>query len=219
MEHQIAGIRCQRIGCNASFTEDDNPEGSCQYHDSPWVLIHRCATYSCACFNTPHILKNGCKIGKHTTEKPVLTKSTTAVKKPSPTPVASMTNTLGKESCARCQQGFFCSDHGTQVKGNNKSINETSSIPAASSIESQAPPAPAKKIVGINEPQICKNKGCGKTFTEMENHDTACSYHPGPAIFHDRLRGWKCCNIHVKEFDEFMEIPPCTRGWHNADPA
>lgn len=30
---------------------------------------------------------------------------------------------------------------------------------------------------------------------------------------------WKCCNIHVKEFDEFMEIPPCTRGWHNADPA
>lgn len=29
---------------------------------------------------------------------------------------------------------------------------------------------------------------------------------------------WKCCDIHVKEFDEFMEIPPCTRGWHNADP-
>jgi hypothetical protein len=28
---------------------------------------------------------------------------------------------------------------------------------------------------------------------------------------------WKCCDVHVKEFDEFMEIPPCTKGWHNAD--
>ena len=49
--------------------------------------------------------------------------------------------------------------------------------------------APAKKIVGINEPQTCRNKGCGKTFKEKDNHDTACSYHPGPAVFHDRLRG------------------------------
>lgn len=48
---------------------------------------------------------------------------------------------------------------------------------------------PPKKIVGINEPQICKNKGCGETFKEKDNHDTACNYHPGPAIFHDRIRG------------------------------
>uniref|UniRef100_A0A453CPS7 CHORD domain-containing protein n=1 Tax=Aegilops tauschii subsp. strangulata TaxID=200361 RepID=A0A453CPS7_AEGTS len=31
------------------------------------------------------------------------------------------------------------------------------------------------------------------------------------------IEGWKCCDVHVKEFDEFMEIPPCTKGWHNAD--
>lgn len=84
----------------------------------------------------------------------------------------------------------------------------------------EALPAPAKKIVDINQPQICKNKGCGKTFTEKDNHDTACSYHPGPAVFHDRMRGvrawpmlhfvyishfsnaafelWFCGGIHVK---------------------
>jgi hypothetical protein len=22
----------------------------------------------------------------------------------------------------------------------------------------------------------------------------------------------------VKEFDEFMEIPPCTKGWHSSSP-
>ncbi|WJX14639.1 hypothetical protein P8452_04868 [Trifolium repens] len=27
-------LRCQRIGCDAMFTEDDNLDGSCQYHDS-----------------------------------------------------------------------------------------------------------------------------------------------------------------------------------------
>lgn len=29
-----APVRCQRIGCDAVFTDDDNPEGSCQYHPS-----------------------------------------------------------------------------------------------------------------------------------------------------------------------------------------
>nr|GEU74596.1 cysteine and histidine-rich domain-containing protein RAR1 [Tanacetum cinerariifolium] len=60
-------------------------------------------------------------------------------------------------------------------------------------------------------------KGCGQTFKEIDNHETACNHHPGPAVFHDHLRGWKCCDIHVKEFDEFMTIPPCAKGWHNAD--
>ncbi|KAE8651755.1 cysteine and histidine-rich domain-containing protein RAR1 isoform X2 [Cucumis sativus] len=218
MEHQIVRVPCQRIGCNALFTEDDNPEGSCQYHDSP-IFHDGMKEWSC-CKKRSHDFSlfleiPGCKTGKHTTEKPVLTKPTTGVKKPSPP--SSMTNTLGKELCARCQQGFFCSDHGTQIKGNNKSINETSTIPGASNTDTQAPQK--KKKIGMNEPQICKNKGCGKTFTEMENHDTACSYHPGPPVFHDRMRGWQCCNIHVKEFDEFMDIAPCSRGWHNAGPA
>lgn len=49
--------------------------------------------------------------------------------------------------------------------------------------------APVKKIVDINQPQICRNKGCGKSFKEKDNYDTACNYHPGPAVFHDRQRG------------------------------
>lgn len=50
-------------------------------------------------------------------------------------------------------------------------------------------PAPTKKIVNLNEPRTCKNKGCGKTYKEKDNHETACEYHPGPAVFHDRMRG------------------------------
>lgn len=69
----------------------------------------------------------------------------------------------------------------------SKVTNSESELPSMP--EAQPAPAPVKKIIDINQPQICKNKGCGETFKEKDNHDTACNYHPGPAIFHDRMRG------------------------------
>lgn len=35
----VVEVRCQRIGCDATFSEDNNPEGSCQYHDSVIALF------------------------------------------------------------------------------------------------------------------------------------------------------------------------------------
>ncbi|PIN03207.1 hypothetical protein CDL12_24276 [Handroanthus impetiginosus] len=161
----------------------------------------------------------GCKTGKHTTEKPVLAKASSAPK-PSVSAPTPSTNPSSKDTCSRCRQGFFCSDHGSQTRElNPKASNAAADTPSESNpdVQEAQPPKP-KKIVDINKPQICRNKGCGKTFKEKDNHDTACSYHRGPAVFHDRNKGWKCCDVHVKEFDEFMSIPPCTKGWHNADP-
>nr|GFC86923.1 cysteine and histidine-rich domain-containing protein RAR1 [Tanacetum cinerariifolium] len=64
-------------------------------------------------------------------------------------------------------------------------------------LDAGLPPAGVPNLV--SQRKICKNKGCGQTFKEIDNHETACNHHPGPAVFHDRLRGWKCCDIHVKE--------------------
>lgn len=75
---------------------------------------------------------------------------------------------------------------GSQAK---EQTNYAPAVPAGSNVAADVPPVPVKKKIGINEPQICKNKGCGKTFKEKDNHETACSYHPGPAVFHDRMRG------------------------------
>lgn len=51
-----------------------------------------------------------CKVGKHTTEKPVPAKPAAA---PKPSPVAvPATNSSSKDACPRCRQGFFCSEHG-----------------------------------------------------------------------------------------------------------
>ncbi|KAG9140729.1 hypothetical protein Leryth_006919 [Lithospermum erythrorhizon] len=156
----------------------------------------------------------GCKTGKHTTEKPVHLNAARPANRPVATPSPMTTNASPEVTCSRCLQGFFCSDHGSQPRPSSM----VAPVPFESTTNmEEKKTTPAKKIADINEPQICKNKGCGNTFKEKDNHDTACSYHPGPAIFHDRMRGWKCCDIHVKEFDEFMSIPPCSKGWHNAD--
>ncbi|KAL1222201.1 Cysteine and histidine-rich domain-containing protein RAR1 [Cardamine amara subsp. amara] len=211
-------LQCQRIGCNAMFTDDDNPEGSCQFHASPF-FHDGMKEWSC-CKQRSHDFSlfleiPGCKTGKHTTEKPVLAKP--APKHPVAVPTSSPNaNAATKDSCSRCQQGFFCSDHGSQPKEQIRQTLNTSVEAQEEKIESVATPPVKKVVIDINQPQVCKNKGCGKTFKEIDNHETACSHHPGPAVFHDRMKGWKCCDVHVNEFDEFMEIPPCSKGWHSS---
>lgn len=155
-------------------------------------------------------------MGVHTAEKPVLAKP--AQKQVSE--AIPVINTSSSEACSRCKQGFFCSNHGSQKQLLKPHVPST---PASTLVEKKSDVEKvistlAKKKVDINEPQICKNKGCGETFKEKENHESACNYHPGPAVFHDGLRGWKCCNVTVREFDEFMGIPPCAKGWHDANP-
>ncbi|KAI6696226.1 hypothetical protein NL676_016345 [Syzygium grande] len=220
----MSKVRCQRIGCDAFFSDDDNPEGSCRYHAAGPIFHDGMKEWSC-CKKRSHDFSEflgipGCKTGKHTTEKPS-TKAVKAARTPSPAVIAAPeTNASSKESCLRCRQGFFCSDHGSRTGKTNINVANANAEPVDErSKDVMISVVPQKKILDINQPQTCKNKGCGQTFKEKDNHETACCYHPGPAVFHDRMRGWKCCDVHVKEFDEFMTIPPCTKGWHNADPA
>ncbi|KAF3906861.1 hypothetical protein ABW21_db0205102 [Orbilia brochopaga] len=62
--------------------------------------------------------------------------------------------------------------------------------------------------------QKCTHQGCGKTFTDA---DEDCHYHPGPPLFHEGQKGWKCCRPRVLTFDEFLTIPPCTTGKHSTE--
>ncbi|KAI8356610.1 chord-domain-containing protein [Choanephora cucurbitarum] len=64
----------------------------------------------------------------------------------------------------------------------------------------------------------CTHKGCGKEFTEEENKDNACQYHPGAPVFHEGLKGWSCCKKRVSDFDEFLALPGCTFGRHSTEP-
>ena len=60
----------------------------------------------------------------------------------------------------------------------------------------------------------CGNNGCGKTFNQEDNNDTACIHHSGTAVFHEGMKGWSCCKKRVISFEEFMDIPGCSCGAH-----
>ncbi|KAK3362145.1 HSP20-like chaperone [Lasiosphaeria ovina] len=62
--------------------------------------------------------------------------------------------------------------------------------------------------------QKCVHQGCGKTYTDADV-DEICRYHPGPPVFHEGQKGWKCCKPRVLTFEEFMAIEPCTEGKHS----
>ncbi|KAI1294300.1 Pyruvate/Phosphoenolpyruvate kinase-like domain-containing protein [Xylaria venustula] len=57
----------------------------------------------------------------------------------------------------------------------------------------------------------CVHQGCGKEAIP----DEVCRYHPGPPVFHEGQKGWKCCKPRFLTFDEFLAIPPCTEGKHS----
>ncbi|KAJ3197090.1 hypothetical protein HK101_006052 [Irineochytrium annulatum] len=60
----------------------------------------------------------------------------------------------------------------------------------------------------------CTNKGCGKSYEEDQNHDTACEHHAGGPVFHEGLKGWSCCSKRVVDFDDFLKIAGCAVGRH-----
>ncbi|KAI1202268.1 HSP20-like chaperone [Nemania serpens] len=59
----------------------------------------------------------------------------------------------------------------------------------------------------------CVHQGCGKEYSD--GSDEVCRYHPGPPVFHEGQKGWKCCKPRVLTFDEFLSISPCTEGRHS----
>ncbi|CAL5209607.1 unnamed protein product [Lathyrus oleraceus] len=56
MEKTDVKVRCQRIGCNATFTDDDNLDDSCQYHESP--LFHDGMKEWSCCKKRSHDIQN-----------------------------------------------------------------------------------------------------------------------------------------------------------------
>lgn len=64
------------------------------------------------------------------------------------------------------------------------------------------------------EQLTCKRNGCRKKYTESENAEGACKYHPGKPIFHDTKKGWTCCNVIVYDWDEFEKIEGCATAVH-----
>mmetsp|Transcript_9851 Transcript_9851/g.13372 ORF Transcript_9851/g.13372 Transcript_9851/m.13372 type:complete len:239 (+) Transcript_9851:151-867(+) len=219
-------LACQRVGCDARYIEAKNTPNCCRYHPGAPLFHDGSKEWSC-CNQKSHdfslfLAIKGCAVGEHTQEKPQKpAPSPNAPSAPQATKVTSTsasdadsvsTSNNGTADCPRCRQGFFCSDHqgpkGVKVAG---VMPQKAPVPKTPAADKSAPVE-----VDPHTEQTCKNKACGVKFKEVDNHDEACSFHPGPAIFHERKKGWGCCDVHSHDFDEFLRIAPCTKGRHSA---
>ena len=63
----------------------------------------------------------------------------------------------------------------------------------------------------------CNHSGCNKYYDPQSNTDnTACTYHPGKAVFHDTIKYYDCCpKNQAYDWDQFMALPGCQTGPHD----
>lgn len=73
---------------------------------------------------------------------------------------------------------------------------------------------PATTTEGEQTTKTCKRYGCRKKYTEAENIENCCKHHPGKPMFHDRVKGWNCCDKKAYDWDEFEKIEGCQTAKH-----
>eukprot|EP00931_Biecheleriopsis_adriatica_P064417 TRINITY_DN39202_c0_g1_i1.p1 TRINITY_DN39202_c0_g1~~TRINITY_DN39202_c0_g1_i1.p1 ORF type:complete len:274 (-),score=67.26 TRINITY_DN39202_c0_g1_i1:50-871(-) len=78
--------------------------------------------------------------------------------------------------------------------------------------ESEAKPAP--KAAAREDGKLrCKNFGCQRFF-DPDGPPQECLHHKSAPIFHETAKWWSCCpDSKAYDFDEFMKIPGCTKGF------
>ncbi|KAI1426391.1 Pyruvate/Phosphoenolpyruvate kinase-like domain-containing protein [Xylaria sp. FL1777] len=105
--------------------------------------------------------------------------------------------------------GFFASS-GEQARKTERAAEHKPQFSRVKSVILQA--CKSRMRASADMAPRCVHQGCGKEYSDP---DEICRYHPGPPVFHEGQKGWKCCKPRVLTFDEFLEIPPCTEGKHS----
>ncbi|KAI9279787.1 chord-domain-containing protein [Sporodiniella umbellata] len=200
--------KCTRKGCGKDFTETENKENSCQFHDGAPVFHEGLKGWSCCkkrVVDFDEFLQiPGCSFGLHSTEAPAQ-------------PEKKTTETASKTPAS------YVDKDGVEVYGKKEAPKAATPAPAAPVVAQKEPEE--KKVaeeeddesVPVAEGTTCRRRGCGQAFKDQETSrgpEAKCRYHPGAPIFHEGSKGWSCCSRKVLDFDEFLKIEGCKEARH-----
>lgn len=220
-------VICKRRGCGADFNPDDLAQGGeCKYHPGAPVFHEGLKSWSCCKETNKPVMEfdqflalPGCATAPtHTTEK----------QEPAPTQVP----------------GGKVKDTSADVKQTTNALNDvqlneiappkpaakTPSVPGRAPIAPSAAPKPSApkepepeaqdplSMQSVPSGAKCHRRACNYTVeTEIAQRDRSkevCRYHPGTPIFHEGSKGYTCCKRRVLDFDDFLQIAPCTKAEH-----
>eukprot|EP00308_Calcidiscus_leptoporus_P001205 CAMPEP_0119374518 /NCGR_PEP_ID=MMETSP1334-20130426/30842_1 /TAXON_ID=127549 /ORGANISM="Calcidiscus leptoporus, Strain RCC1130" /LENGTH=307 /DNA_ID=CAMNT_0007392599 /DNA_START=54 /DNA_END=977 /DNA_ORIENTATION=- len=191
---------CKNYGCQCEFDESNNHEAACRYHRSApmfhdtrkwWSCCEATKVYS---FDELYLVP-GCQIGPHSSRPPPEEQKRTAA-------LADAT-----KQALKLHEGV-AKPTATGRAPPPKQVF----TPSASTERKRAlrPPLAAGRA-------RCKHYGCQNEFVIAYNHATACTYHAAAPYFHEGSKQWPCCGVKKWDFDEFLAVPGCKRGWHEVE--
>ena len=64
----------------------------------------------------------------------------------------------------------------------------------------------------------CRRSGCAAWFRVGDAaEEEGCTHHTAGPVFHEGFKSWGCCpGRRTHDFDEFMAVPGCAVGRHDA---
>ncbi len=187
--------KCSRLGCQKPFTDEQNSDTACRYHNGNPIFHDIKKGWTC-CGKTVYDWDEfskivTCQIGRHTDEKISV-------------------DFFKSNTVERAENGIKnFTDQPAVVKNIDDYLKDEQK-------KEEAKEKPKQEIIKTNDGKYyCGNAGCvDKTFVPDQNKEGACKFHSGQAIFHDRKKYWNCCKQEAYDWDEFMKIPPCCVGSH-----
>lgn len=195
---------CTRPGCRQQYTDSENSETACKYHDGKPLFHDIKKGWTCCgtvVYDWEEFIKiPGCKKGSHTDEKPQNTEFFKS-------------NTVSNAEKGIEMYGDTTGSATPVVKDIKEYEAEQRRLEEEKKKKELEKP---KEIIKASDGKyFCGNPGCAsKTYDPEKNSESACLHHLGQPGFHDRKKYWSCCKQEAYDWDDFMKLPHCAVGAH-----
>ncbi len=208
---------CLRPGCRIKYTEEENNDTACYYHDGNPIFHDIKKGWTCCNiikYDFDEFMKiKGCKVGSHSDVKPQTSnnqfyKSNT---------VSNAEKGINKfDNNDKNKQGDIVkpTEQGKPVKDIKEFEEE---LRKAEEEKKKKEAQKPKEILKNKEGKYyCGNAGCSTKLYDPENNiEGDCKHHLGQPVFHDRKKYWNCCKQEAYDWDDFMKLPECVVGKHS----
>lgn len=196
-----------RPGCAKDYTESENSETSCSYHNGKPMFHDVKKGWTCCnqvVYDWDEFTKlKGCQVGSHTDIK--------------------QENEFFKSSAVSNAQKGIDKEDTPQVKVRDIGEYEKEQKRIVEEKKKKEEEKPKEVLVSVyiyiqkssDGKFFCGNPGCAsKTYNLDQNEEGCCKHHAGQPVFHDRKKYWTCCKQEAYDWDDFMKLDPCVVGKH-----
>lgn len=202
-------VKCTHKGCGKEFTEAENKDNACQYHEGTPVFHEGLKGWSCCKKRVDDfdefLALPGCTFGRHSSE-----------------PVAAPAAAAKAEEKPAAPAASHVTKEGVEVYGKPAAAPAPVAVTAPEKKTEEIKPEVYEEddeSLPVPEGTVCKRRGCGRVWKDAatsrgDGAEATCHYHPGAPIFHEGSKGWSCCPRKVLDFDEFLKIGGCKEGKH-----